>query len=86
MEADIKTQLIAITKEMSRLINKIFYLSKLTINLFGFLASKVKNLDPSLFTHQAKGQVVKAKHKTINFYKRPISDISHLSIMIVIVL
>ncbi|MDD5693609.1 MAG: hypothetical protein PHU86_04010, partial [Patescibacteria group bacterium] len=73
----------SLVKTVGRLIYllpKFFW--KLVVKLFRTL----RQADPSLFTHQAKGQVVKAKHKTINFYKRPISDISHLSIMIVIVL
>ena len=86
MEADIKTELKKLAKWMSRLVKKLVYLPKNTIKFFIYLFSKIKQIEYTLFASKAKGQVTKARRKTISFYKRPISDISHLSIAIVIIL
>ena len=86
MEADIKTQFKQLAKWLSQLVNILGSLPKIIINILSFLASKIKEVRYSLFASKAKGQVSKARRKTINFYRRPISDISHLSLIIVIIL
>jgi len=86
LEADIKTQFKQLAKWLSQLVNILGSLPKIIINILSFLASKIKEVRYSLFASKAKGQVSKARRKTINFYRRPISDISHLSLIIVIIL
>jgi len=85
-EVDIKALLYKITQWLSQLSKSLVKLPKIVIKFFLFVFSKIKEIEYFLFASKAKEQALKTKRKTIAFYKRPMSDISHISIIMVILL
>ena len=71
---------------MSRLGQYLVILPKIIIKLVSSLISVLKDAEYILFASRAKGGVVKAQKRTISFYKRPMRDISHLSLVLVVIL
>jgi hypothetical protein len=83
---DIKALLYKITQWLSKLAKNLVKLPKIVIKFFPFVFSKIKEIEYLLFASKAKEQALKTKRKTVAFYKRPMSDISHISIIMVILL
>lgn len=79
-------QLSSLAKWMSKLLKAINYIPKLIIKLIIRFVSTFKEVEYKLLPSKAKKRVFRVQRKTISFYKRPMSDISHLSIIMVIIL
>jgi murein DD-endopeptidase MepM/ murein hydrolase activator NlpD len=83
LEAKIK----GISKILKSLYRPIQSLFKLISNVFIFLIKTLTRIRQfPIFATKTKDGVFRVKKKTIAFYRRPMRDISHLSILVVIVL
>jgi surface antigen len=71
---------------IKKILKAITNIPKVIINSIHKLFSKIREAEYKLFAVKAKNGVFKVQRKTVSFYKRPMSDISHLSIVIVIIL
>jgi len=70
---------------MSKLGHKIVNIAKLIITFFKKTPTLIKQAGVFVVNKFAKQGAQKAQKKTIRFFKGPMSDVSHLSIMVVII-
>jgi len=70
---------------MSKLGHKIVNIAKLIITFFKKTPTLIKQAGVFVVNKFAKQSAQKAQKKTIRFFKGPMSDVSHLSIMVVII-
>ncbi|MEI7690536.1 MAG: peptidoglycan DD-metalloendopeptidase family protein [bacterium] len=70
---------------MSKLGHKIANITRLIITFFKKLPTRIKQAGLFVVNKFARQGAIKAQKKTVKFFKGPMSDVSHLSIMVVII-